>query len=201
MYCEECGTAIKPAAKICPDHDPPPASGLAPEPKRRRVNALAFWIAGLVFIAAPEAAMSEQRQTESAGMPAAQSAPTAASANSNTAGPADKLAQYELARKYLGGSDGFVKDETEAAKWFKRSADQGLAVAQYELGKMYELGRGVPQDDEETVLWFGLAAEQGYAGAQYQLGQMYKEGRGVPQDDEEAEAWFRKAAEGMDEGC
>ncbi|MEO2168121.1 MAG: tetratricopeptide repeat protein, partial [bacterium] len=75
------------------------------------------------------------------------------------------------------------------------AADQGFALAQYNLGHMYHTGRGVPQDDAEAVKWYRVAAEQGFAPARYIHGLMYANGRGVPQDHAEALRWFRAAAE------
>ena len=43
------------------------------------------------------------------------------------------------------------------------------AVAQYNLGVMYENGRGVRRDRVEAVRWYRLAAEQEYANAQKAL--------------------------------
>jgi TPR repeat protein len=40
-------------------------------------------------------------------------------------------------------------------------AEQGYASAQYNLGRMYANGDGVPEDDAEAVRWYRLAAEQG----------------------------------------
>jgi hypothetical protein len=74
-------------------------------------------------------------------------------------------------------------------------ADQGDAVAQFNLGVMYAQGRGVPQDDAEAVRWYRKAADQGHPTAQNNLGMMYQEGHGVPRDDAEAVRWYRKAAE------
>ena len=37
-------------------------------------------------------------------------------------------------------------------------ADQGLASAQFQLGIMYEKGRGVTQDDVQAHKWLDLAA-------------------------------------------
>ena len=76
-----------------------------------------------------------------------------------------------------------------------RLADQGNAVAQYNLGVMYDNGRGVPQDNAQAVIWYRKAADKGYAAAQFNLGLMYDDGRGVPQDYAQAVAWYRKAAE------
>jgi len=39
----------------------------------------------------------------------------------------------------------------EAVKWFRKSAEQGLAEAQHSLGEMYDYGKGVTQDDAEAV--------------------------------------------------
>ena len=77
----------------------------------------------------------------------------------------------------------------------KALADQGLAAAQFNLGVMYDKGRGVPENDAEAVKWWLKAADQGGADAQYNLGIMYRHGRGVPENDAEAFKWTRKAAE------
>ena len=65
-------------------------------------------------------------------------------------------------------------------KWYTLAAEQGNADAQYNLGVMYDNGRGVPQDDKTAVKWYRLAAEQGDASAQSNLGVMYGTGQGVP---------------------
>ena len=77
----------------------------------------------------------------------------------------------------------------------KKDAESGDATAQYNLGVMYQAGRGVPQDDAEAVKWTRLAADQGDANAQTSLGVMYYFGEGVPQDYAEAVKWFRLAAD------
>ena len=41
-------------------------------------------------------------------------------------------------------------------------AEQGLAVAQFNLGRMYTYGSGVPEDYAEAVKWYRMAAEQGH---------------------------------------
>ena len=42
-------------------------------------------------------------------------------------------------------------------------------VAQYNLGMLYDTGRGVAQNDQEALKWFRLAAAQGDARAQHSL--------------------------------
>jgi TPR repeat protein len=76
----------------------------------------------------------------------------------------------------------------EAVHWFRRAADQGFAVAQYNLGILYANGDGVLKDDTEAVKWYRKAAEQGLAQAQSNLGSMYVAACGVPQDYTEAVA-------------
>jgi TPR repeat protein len=68
-------------------------------------------------------------------------------------------------------------------------------MAQFNLGAMYDNGRGVRQDYDEAVKWYRLAADQGDAGAQSNLGVKYDLGRGVPQDHVEAVKGYRLAAD------
>jgi len=69
------------------------------------------------------------------------------------------------------------------------------AEAQFNLGRMYDNGEGVPEDDKQAVKWYRLAAEQGHAEAQINLGVMYRDGTGVRKDDKEAIKWWQKATE------
>ena len=52
-------------------------------------------------------------------------------------------------------------DSTNAFLWLKRSAEQGYAPAQHDLGSMYELGVGVTVDRVEEFKWLELAADGG----------------------------------------
>src|SRR5271165_1671390 len=78
---------------------------------------------------------------------------------------------------YANG-EGVVQDYAEAAKWYRKAAEQGYAQAQSALGFMYNTGQGVQQDFAEAVKWFRNAAEQGDAFGQSNLGFMYWLGRG-----------------------
>ena len=77
----------------------------------------------------------------------------------------------------------------------KQLAEQGYAKAQFNLGLIYDIGKGIPQDHKAAVKWFRLAAEQGNARAQHNLGVACNIGKGVPQDYKAAVKWFRLAAE------
>ena len=88
-----------------------------------------------------------------------------------------------------------AKQYAKAVEWYRIAAEQGDAVAQCNLGYMYQFGQGVTQDYAEAVRWYRKAAEQGYARAQRQLGLMYENGQGVTQDYAEAVRWYRNAAD------
>ncbi|HEX8873223.1 MAG TPA: tetratricopeptide repeat protein [Nitrosospira sp.] len=85
-------------------------------------------------------------------------------------------------------------DPEKAAAWFHRSAAQGYADAQFNLGLLYANGDGVPKDPAKAVELFQKAAEQGNVDAQNNLGVMYYSGEGVPRDTAKAAEWFKKAA-------
>jgi len=87
-----------------------------------------------------------------------------------------------------------MTQESEAVKWYQKAAEQGHALAQFNLGVMYSLGRGVPQDDAKAVQWYEKAAEQDDKDAQVNLGSLYAMGQGVTQSDAEAIKWYCKAA-------
>lgn len=61
----------------------------------------------------------------------------------------------------------------EAVRWYTRAAEQGLSLAQANLGFLYERGFGVTADLRQAVRWYTRAAAQGHASAQYNLGQLY----------------------------
>ena len=77
---------------------------------------------------------------------------------------------------------------------FRQSAEEGDIATQFNLGLIYDLGRGVPQDKVEAARWYRKAALQDDDEAQYTLGRMYYNGDGVPKDEAAAFGWFRKAA-------
>jgi hypothetical protein len=49
----------------------------------------------------------------------------------------------------------------QARKWYKQAAKQGHREAQYELGLMYQTGRGVRMNNRTACYWFRQSAAQG----------------------------------------
>ena len=83
-----------------------------------------------------------------------------------------------------------------------QSARQGNAAAQFNLGLMYDSGRGVRQDYTKAVQWYRKAAEQGNVEAQHNLGAVYVNGQGVHQDHKIAKEWYKKACDnGLQQSC
>ncbi len=106
----------------------------------------------------------------------------------------DAEEQYRLGQRY----NYEVEDYAEAARWYRLAAEQGHAGAQYSLGLIYAMGRGVEQDYAEAAQWYRLAAEQGHTGAQFLLGSLYETGSDVERDFSDAMRWYRLAAENGD---
>ena len=89
---------------------------------------------------------------------------------------------------------GVPKDATEAARWYRKAAEQGNTSAQFNMGLSYDNGTGVPKDVAEAIRWYRLAAEQGNRSAQNNLGLMYERGEGVVANPVIAYALFNLAA-------
>ena len=107
----------------------------------------------------------------------------------------DPFGQYNMGVFYTDDSLGVPQDYAEAARWYRRAAEQGHVEAEVKLAVMYAYGYGVPKDRSETLKWFLKAAEQGDVDAQYNVGFMYRAGRDVARNDAEAAKWYRRAAE------
>lgn len=81
----------------------------------------------------------------------------------------DAQAQFALGLSYSTGS-GLPEDQTRAAQWYLRAADQEHPLAQYNLGLMLVAGTGVPADRAAAMDWIRRAAVAGDASAQFYLG-------------------------------
>jgi TPR repeat protein len=87
-----------------------------------------------------------------------------------------------------------LKDYAQAMHWYRQAADQGFGVGQFDVGRLYADGLGVPVDYVEAMKWLRLASLQGNVAAQTGIGHLYEDGHGVPVDYAEAMRWFRLGA-------
>ena len=77
----------------------------------------------------------------------------------------------------------------------KQKAEQGDALAQAQMGAMYQLGRnGVKKDAQQSAAWMLKAANQGLVEAEVFMAALYDRGLGVKQNVNTATQWYEKAA-------
>jgi len=72
----------------------------------------------------------------------------------------DAAAQNAVGLRYATG-EGVKLNESEAVRWFIKSAEQGYVPAQSKLGSIYFSGRGVAQDSTRAYFWMAVARFSG----------------------------------------
>ncbi|HEY5720101.1 MAG TPA: tetratricopeptide repeat protein [Gammaproteobacteria bacterium] len=116
----------------------------------------------------------------------------------------DPVAQVYMGLAYYNGH-GVAEDDAVSLDWFRRSAEQGYAEGQFQLGYMYVYGFGVPaaelDPEGQAARWFHEAAVQGHAEAQFNLGLLLLAGSGVERDEAEAMRWIELAAQNGSAGA
>jgi hypothetical protein len=158
-----------------------PACGMVNDVKARAkvFIFLAFFSGGLLVAFAQEQGSVQNREIDPALVAKA------------TAG--DPQSILLVAKAYAAGS-GVDQDDTIAADWYRKAADQGNIEAEIRLAECYRDGRGRARDMAQAAAWYRKAAEQGDPAAQATLGLLYSVGQGVGRDDVEAFFWFDLAA-------
>lgn len=108
------------------------------------------------------------------------------------AAPTDVQADLAAgAKAYAAGDYGAA-----LAAW-QPLADAGDANAQFNIGQLYRLGRGVAADVAQATHYYRLAAEQGHVGAQANLGTLYYFAvAGAPKIAEATRWWDAAARQG-----
>jgi TPR repeat protein len=150
------------------------------------------------------AASAEAKPAPEQAQPAAGSAqPAAGSAKPEAADArpeaprdlSDPEAQFQRGVQHLLGRDGVPKSQFEAARWFRKAAEQGHARAQTQLAMAYQTGRGVARDEKVSLEWMQKAAAQNQAKAQFELAVACRDGKGLPKDPVRAGMWFVLASQ------
>ena len=77
------------------------------------------------------------------------------------------LAQTLLAQLLVETDD--AETLPEAVKWYRAAAEQGHAVAQYELGRCCKNSVGMENDYAQALKWYAKAAASGHLPSQYML--------------------------------
>jgi TPR repeat protein len=108
-------------------------------------------------------------------------------------------AQHSLGVLYLTGR-GVAKNPGEAARLFKRAADNGSSVGEVEYAILLFNGNGIPANESEAARYFRRAAAKGNAIAQNRLARMLIAGRGVSENKVDAMAWqLLASAQGLND--
>lgn len=107
----------------------------------------------------------------------------------------DMVAQYQYAQKLGDRMFPSKEDLSEAVQWLTKSALQGYAPAQCNLGYCYWAGKGVAKDYSAAFNWYRKSAEQGNMTAQFNMGVCYANGYGVTASKYTAFSWYKKSAE------
>lgn len=123
-------------------------------PRLKRFCAAALIALALPFAMIPAAEAATLRQGISAF--AREDFSRAASVFIPLAAAGDPIAQSYLAFLFETGR-GVPMNYTEAAMWYRRSAEQGYDVAQFSLGLLYDKGQGVPLNVVEASKWLNLS--------------------------------------------
>jgi hypothetical protein len=82
---------------------------------------------------------------------------------------------------------------TALQEWLPLARD-GNPSAQYNVGQLYRLGRGVEKDYTKASQWYEKAALQWHSAARYNLAVIYEKGLGVPINYAKAIDWYKQAA-------
>ena len=107
----------------------------------------------------------------------------------------DEEAQLSVGLAYETGTKAKVS-KVEAAKWYRKAADQGNIEAKYRLARLLQEGEGgVAKDVNAAAKLYQEAAAAGNIEAQNWLGYSYEHGLGLAVDYAKAAEWYRKAAD------
>ncbi|GAB5390085.1 MAG: hypothetical protein Alpg2KO_30530 [Alphaproteobacteria bacterium] len=90
---------------------------------------------------------------------------------------------------------GVTMDELLMLKLVWKAASMANTVAEYYLGRVFELGLAdQPEDEIQAMLWYEKAAAGENVRAEFRLGEMFRDGIGTRPDFDTAQLWFKKAA-------
>ena len=97
--------------------------------------------------------------------------------------------------KCMESGDGVGKNQSEAIKWYRMAAENGLPDAVFELARCYRFGIGVRRNRTTASKWLHKAAGQGHARAMVLLGKRCLDYDSGEYNSRKAVSLFRKAAE------
>ena len=106
----------------------------------------------------------------------------------------DALAEDLLGDVYSSGFHGLPAMPGKAFFWHERSAQQGFASGEFDVGRDFLKGIGVRPDASLGAFWMRKAAHAELIDAMPVMGELYWKGVGVPPNGAKARQWFALAA-------
>lgn len=110
----------------------------------------------------------------------------------------DPDAQYNLARMYMDGAAGLVRNNMRAAQWLALAADKGHHPAQALLGHLLFVGEGVPRQRARGLMWLTLAKSAAQGPKDEWVRDLYTKDWGAASDDDREVATAYLGARGKD---
>ena len=141
-------------------------------------SALTFLLLAAFYLPAVPASSAQTVNPQTGAL--CEQQPTDMDAVRSEAETGDASAEYEQGRSMLSPRP-TDSELASAMSWFRRSAEQGYAPAEYMYGAFFREGRW--ENPKQLVYWWTQAAEQGNIQAQLWLGAFYEQGRyGIERD-------------------
>jgi TPR repeat protein len=106
------------------------------------------------------------------------------------------IAEKQLAGLYQTGTE-IPQSDTEAFKWYQKSAQDDDADAQFTICKLLAEGKGTQKDESSALKWCERSAHNLNILAMLELGRMYENGIGSKQSHGKAEQYYRYAIESL----
>ncbi len=106
-------------------------------------------------------------------------------------------AQFLLGFMFEQGK-GVARDPAQAARWYEKSAEQGVLAAKLNLGLLHfrKVHSGEEGGDiKAAIKWFQSADREADAKSAFYLGEIHRRGLGGKKDEAKAFNYYRKAAE------
>lgn len=111
----------------------------------------------------------------------------------NKAEQGDPQAQLEYGRLLKTTGNGVDQDWPKAVEMLQRSADNGNADAQWELGLMYEFENHVAKDEAKALELYRQSADAGSPIGMYMVAHCYQHGIVVEEDHAASDSLYGKA--------
>jgi hypothetical protein len=86
-------------------------------------------------------------------------------------------------------------DHEKAVSLLRIGAKEGYSGSEFDLGRKYQKGDGVPQSYQLPLHWYSMAADQGHSTAMNNIGYLIAKGFGTEKNHAKALGWYLRAAQ------